>query len=331
MKKSNAIPNSFKITGILLMLIGLTNPQLFAQSPTMEKTFSLSSKGSLEATTSGGHIYVEGTSGNEVEVDVFVKKDGRLLSSSHELVNNLDDGFDFKMEKNGNDIVLYAKKVERTGRWRNVSISFEVRAPHRISTELKTSGGGLRLSDVEGRHRLATSGGGIRLSDVTGETHAYTSGGGIKVQNQNGDLEAKTSGGGIEIMDSEGDLYAHTSGGGIKLENNKGSVDASTSGGGIRISGTADYVKAGTSGGTIRVDIDGLSKELSLKTSGGSIYASIPSGLGMDLNLKGNRVNMQASNFSGTMKKDRVDGTMNGGGIPIYMSTSGGSVNIDFR
>ena len=319
------------IAGVLLAVVGFSGPQLYAQAPTMEESFSLSGRGNLEVTTSGGHIYVEGTSGNQVEVDVFVKKNGKVLSSSDDLVNDLDDGFDFRMEKEGNKVVLYAKKEERSSRWRNVSIAFEVKVPHAISTNLKTSGGGLRLSDVEGDQRLATSGGGIRLTDVTGETHAYTSGGGIKVYNQNGDLEAKTSGGGIEIKNSEGDLYAHTSGGGIRLEDNKGEIDASTSGGSIRISGYAEAVKASTSGGTIHADVSGLKKEISLKTSGGSIHASLPGGLGMDLNLKGNRVNLEASNFSGTMKKDRVDGSMNGGGIPVYMSTSGGSVHVDFR
>lgn len=302
-----------------------------AQSPSIQKSFSLSSGGSIEATTSGGHIHLEGGNGNQVEVDVFVKKNGKLLSSSHDLVENLEDGFEVKMEKEGNTVVLYAKKINRSGEWRNVSISYEIQAPSNISTDLRTSGGGLKLSDVEGDHRLATSGGGIRLNDVSGTTKANTSGGSIVVNNQDGDLNANTSGGRIEIVNSNGDMYARTSGGGIKLEDNTGSVDASTSGGSIRISGRAESVQAGTSGGSIHCEVTGIKEKLSLRTSGGSIHATIPSGLGMDLDLKGGRVNMEANNFSGTMKKNHIYGSMNGGGMPVRMSTSGGSVNVDFK
>jgi len=90
-------------------------------------------------------------------------------------------------------------------------------------------------------------------------------------------------------------------------------------------------IEASTSGGSIQASVGSLSKYLRLRTSGGSITASIPAGLGLDLNLSGNRFNTRLENFNGKAEDDKVVGSMNGGGIAVIMSTSGGSVNLEYR
>ena len=42
-------------------------------------------------------------------------------------------------------------------------------------------------------------------------------------------------------------------------------------------------------------------------------------------------INVYLQNFTGYNKKGKVDGTINGGGIPVYMHTSGGSIDLDFK
>ena len=49
------------------------------------------------------------------------------------------------------------------------------------------------------------------------------------------------------------------------------------------------------------------------------------------LDLKGNKVNTRLSNFSGESKNNRVVGSINGGGIPVKLSTSGGSVTLEYN
>jgi hypothetical protein len=53
--------------------------------------------------------------------------------------------------------------------------------------------------------------------------------------------------------------------------------------------------------------------------------------LGLDLDLKSGRVKIELQNFSGRSEKDRVNGTMNGGGIPVYMRATGGSVKVQYE
>ena len=278
--------------------------------PYLTKTFNLSS-GELFVSTSGGSISVEGSNSSKVKVEMFVKSNKHNDSKIREI---LEEDYEIRIEKTGSRIEAVAKRTGKSWSWNGISISFVVYTPEKFACDLNTSGGSLKISGVSGRsHELKTSGGSITAEDMSGN------------------LEARTSGGSINVSDFVGDLDGKTSGGSIKLEDIKGDIDVTTSGGGIKISDVQGEVYASTSGGSINADITKLENQLVLKTSGGSVRATIPSGLGLDLDLRGNRVNTSLSNFSGESKSDRVKGTVNGGGILVQLSTSGGSVNLNYQ
>jgi hypothetical protein len=279
-----------------------------SDEPYLTKTFSLTS-GELYVSTSGGSIRVEGGNSSQVKVEMYVKSSKR----SDDIKDLLENDYEIRIEKTGSRIEAVAKRVGKGFSWNGISISFVVYTPKDFACELNTSGGSLKLSGVAGKaHELKTSGGSITAESMSGRLTANTSGGSITINRYKGNLDAKTSGGSIKLEDIEGDIKATTSGGGIKISSVEGSVYATTSGGSI----TAEIAK--------------LKDQLILKTSGGSVNATIPSGLGLDLDLRGNRVNTALNNFSGESKSDRVRGTVNGGGIPVQLATSGGSVNLNY-
>ena len=281
-----------------------------SDDPYLTKSFNLSS-GDLYVATSGGSIRVEGGNSNSVKVEMYVKSNRHSDSKIREI---LDEDYEIRIEKTGSRVEAVAKRTSKGWSWNGISISFVVYTPEKFACDLNTSGGSLKISGVTGNeHELKTSGGSIKAEDMSG------------------DLEARTSGGSITISDYSGEVDAKTSGGSIKLEDIKGDVDVSTSGGGIRINDAQGSVYATTSGGSITADISRLEDQLVLRTSGGSVNATIPSGLGLDLDLRGNRVNTSLNNFSGESKSDRVKGTVNGGGIEVQLSTSGGSVNLKYN
>jgi len=278
--------------------------------PYLTKTFNLSS-GELYVSTSGGSVRVEGGNSNSVKVEMYVKSNKHSDSKIKEI---LEEDYEIRIEKSGSRVEAVAKKTSKSWSWNGISISFVIYTPEKFACDLNTSGGSLKISDVSGgNHELKTSGGSITAEDMSG------------------DLEARTSGGSITINDYVGEINARTSGGSIKLEDIKGDVEVSTSGGGIRINDAQGSVYATTSGGSINADISKLEDQLVLKTSGGSVRATIPSGLGLDLDLRGNRVSTSLNNFSGESKSDRVKGTVNGGGILVQLSTSGGGVHLDYH
>lgn len=296
-------------TLMLIAFVGNVVAKKGLDEPFLTKTFNLSS-GDLYVSTSGGSIKVIGGNSNSVKVEMYVKSNKHSDKKIREII---EEDYEIRIQKSGSTIEAVAKREGKGWSWNGISISFVVYTPEDFECDLNTSGGSVRISGVSGRsHELKTSGGSITAEDMSG------------------DLEARTSGGSITISDYVGEVDAKTSGGSIKLSDIKGDIDVTTSGGGIKIDDAEGSVYATTSGGSINAEMSKLDDQLVLKTSGGSVRATIPRGLGLELDLRGNRVNTSLNNFSGESKSDRVKGTVNGGGILVQLATSGGSVTLNY-
>jgi hypothetical protein len=59
------------------------------------------------------------------------------------------------------------------------------------------------------------------------------------------------------------------------------------------------------------------------------VRVRMPLDKGLDLDLRGNRVNIPLSKFDGDVERNHVRGRMNGGGIPVNISASAGSVTVN--
>lgn len=301
--------------------------------PTITKTFDLNQPGTLNAESSGGGVTVETHNQPKVVIEAFVRKNGNVLAPTDPLVKEVLEAFDLDFSKNGTVITAKVERKLRMNFWNNVGISLTITVPKEMSCDVSSSGGGLKISGVSGTHHFSSSGGGVHLENVTGTTEAKSSGGGVHATNQNGDVRLSSSGGGVSLDDGKGSVYAQSSGGGVSLKNIHGNVEASSSGGSVHVSGEAASVRAKSSGGGVHAEIRNLSKELYLESSGGGVDAVIYNGktMGLDLDLNSDRVNIELQNFSGKSEKNRVKGSMNNGGIPVYMHSSGGNVNVRFE
>lgn len=306
---------------LVLPTIAIAYPFSFDEEddqPYLTKEFELNGPGSLDVQTSGGSISVTAHEGNQVKVEMYLRKGSRNLEPGDAEAQELLENYRLDISQSGNRISAIAEKKNQGQNWfngknNNTSVGFTVYVPKEMETSLRTSGGSINLDGVRGKQELNTSGGSLRLVNIEGPTKARTSGGSIHIEEYAGILDAHTSGGSIHLEDSKGELTVHTSGGSIHIDNVEGSIDASTSGGGIN------------------ANLVAITNHVKLHTSGGSITAVVPDGLGLDLDLKGNRVNTKLQNFNGEAEKDRIRGSMNGGGIPVVMSTSGGNVTLKYK
>lgn len=321
------------------------------ETPYFVKTYKSSEVKNLNVRTSGGGISVTGGAGDEARVEVYVRGNNGGSNLSKEEIEDRLKEYELSVKKEGETISCVAKRKSESSwnNWKNgLSISFKIFTPEKISTDLVTSGGGISLKNLTGNLGFTTSGGGLKLQNLGGNVKGRTSGGGINISGCRDNIDVATSGGGIDAESCKGDIRLSTSGGGLTLKKLDGTIKATTSGGGIRaeeISGdfvtstsggsiklediTAS-VKASTSGGGISADIKSLGKYLSLSTSAGSIHVRMPMDKGMDLDLDGQRVKVPAlSKFSGTVEKDRVKGSLNGGGIAVRMDANSGGVYIN--
>ncbi len=321
---------------IFIILATMLSCHSFAQddkTPTITKTFELNRPGTLNSKSSGGRILVKTHDKNEVEVQVFIRKNGRVLSPSDRSIDDVLEDFELEIEKSGSLIYANAKRKTKFRMLKNVGIYFTIIVPREMSCNVSSSGGGLKIYGVEGTHRFRSSGGSVYLENTSGRTEASSSGGKVQATNHKGNIDLSSSGGGVYLDEARGNVYAHSSGGSVRLKNIHGNVEAGSSGGGVSVSGACPYVKAKSSGGPVRVNISNLSEGLNLTSSGGGVSAIIQNGeeLGLDLDLSGSRVRIALKDFSGQAKKNRVKGRLNGGGIDVYMRSSGGSVNVEYE
>ena len=334
-------------TRIILFLLACQSFAVLAQdnkTPYLTKSLSGDAIKHVFVETSGGSITVSGDSGQQPRIEVYVTNNMGFTPSKDEIQKRLTDDYTLDITATGGELHAKAKnKHDHDWNWRkSLNISFKVYVPREVATNLETSGGSIHLDNLSGEEKFGTSGGSLHIDRLQGNINGRTSGGSITVSNSGENIDLETSGGSVHADNCKGTIKLNTSGGSLHLDHLDGKIDASTSGGSIQASDIKGDLHTGTSGGSI--NLTGLACTLDTYTSGGSIHAQIvqlgksvkidasgghvelqlPSNKGLDLNLHGSRVSADLrGNFNGTKEKDRVEGKLNGGGIPI--DVSGGS------
>jgi len=295
-------------------------------------TYPVSSVQDLKVTTSGGSIAVTGDAMQDAVIEMYVKPNNNRNLSKEEIQEILDRDYDIRIEQRGGTLEAYARQRSNLN-WRNsVSISFKVRTGNKVTTDLSTSGGSIKLADLSGRQNFKTSGGSLEIENLDGNITGKTSGGGIQAYNSMGTIRLSTSGGSIRMEDLNGNIDVSTSGGSIKGNSVRGSLLAKTSGGSIDLEDLICSVNASTSGGSLTAVLNELPGDVRLSTSAGNVNLTLPQNVGANLDLKGFNVNVnELSNFRGSNNKGRLNGSINGGGANVQASTSAGNVNLTVR
>lgn len=266
--------------------------------------------------TGVGAITVTGGS-EKARLEVYVTKGNRRNGEPEKVTKAEIDALlkeDYELDiqsANGNLTAIAKTRRKLTNGWNNVSISFKAYLPEKVMCDLNTSVGAIKLENLNGMQKAKSSVGAMSINKCNGTLDLNSSTGAFAISNTKGKVKAVTSTGAIKVTDFTGELTAKTSTGSLQLDNISGSLDASSSTGSARIqmSAVEDFVKVGV--------------------SVGSINLQLPSGKGMDLNLSGRNVKAELANFSGTKEKNRVEGKLNGGGIPVDVKTSIGSITLD--
>lgn len=317
------------ITFILLLLFTSVSAQQ-KEVTLVNKKFTASSIKNLEVQTSGGSIRVNGDAGSEASVEIILNPNGNSRKSGKDLKTIFEEEYDLDLDVRSGKLI--AKATRKSSKGNNpLSVSFRISVPAKTATQLKTSGGSIALSNLEGDQDFATSGGSLSIENLKGNITGKTSGGSIKATDCLGKLTLATSGGSLQLQRLSGNITATTSGGSITANQIVGTLDARTSGGSIRLDDSEGAISASTSGGSITASLNKVTNPLQLKTSAGSIRLTLPKG-GYNLDLRGTRVNAdRIDNFSGSVKKEAINGSINGGGYAIAASTSGGTVSLSWQ
>lgn len=273
--------------------------------------FETSDSPVVNVRTSGGFVEIIGTDRSEVVSEMFVRRGRSYLSASETDLSN----FELTIDEKGDEVTVTAEKKGRRffSFSRQPSVSFRVYVPFNAIASGRTSGGNVSASGLNNGIDLRTSGGSVSANDITGEIDLRTSGGRIEITNLSGNIGARTSGGSIDVNQLGGVAELRTSGGDIELDN------------------ISAKISARTSGGDIRASLNRFDEDVILRTSGGNIRIEIPETKNFDLELRGQRVNIELRNFSGEAERDNIMGYTGSGGPLLKARTSGGSVSVDYK
>ena len=312
-----------KLYFLLLILISTT---AFSQEVKREFTVKSGQTFNLDSEI-GGSIIVKGSGQNKVRVAIN---------------HNGSNDFKFDFQETGQGVTL---KATGPNKWnRNKQVKFEVTVPENFNLMLKTSGGNIAVTNVDGnmngktsggnlsftstngKINMKTSGGNISLSEVEGEGLANTSGGNIGVNNSNGKFDLKTSGGNITLGTSQIEGSIITSGGNIICKNSSVNGDVKTSGGNIVVDKAPQGISVATSGGNI--NINSATDHAVAKTSGGNINLKQIDGW-ITAKTSGGNVTAQMIGDPNSGKRD-VEITSSGGTLTLTVP-SGLDMNVQIE
>jgi len=233
---------------------------LHAKTDLVERSFEVEPGGTFMIDTDSGSIEV--SSHNKDTVEVQVEKKG-----------NKPEDFELSFSQNGDTIKVVGDRKGMSFFGSN-GAHFVVKVPSQFNLDLKTSGGSIELTSLNGKVDAYTSGGSIKLGKIRGDVDVKTSGGSIRVDEVAGTINAHTSGGSITANISQqplGNSRLTTSGGSVSAYLDPSvAVDltASTSGGRV----SSEFAVDGSVKKTrISGKINGGGPKLVLKTSGGSV------------------------------------------------------------
>jgi len=299
----------------------------------IEKAFPVKEGGKLIMDIDRGSINVKTVSDSTLKIEVVRRVEKANRERGEQILR--DHKVEFTQE--GADVQVQSE-FQGGAFWNqgsNLQVRYFVIAPKKFNVELKSKGGNIVVTDLEGTADARTSGGNLDFGEMQGPIVGKTLGGSIAVASCKEKLAVETSGGNITIGDANSSVSAKTLGGSIKIQKAKGDVVAHTSGGNIDIADVAGKLEASTLGGSVNANLSQPPPgDCVLKTTGGNIQVKLPETAGVDLDAKSKGGSVSTDFPVPNESKPRrtsLKTKLNGGGPAFVARTSGGSVRINKR
>jgi len=261
-----------------------------------EKAFTVSGAPTVALSTFDGSIEVRGWDRNEVVVEV--EKVGPDQATAERI--------QVTATRDGSAITIDVRKpspLETTGMRRTPSANLVVSVPLTSAIVARSGDGSISISRVTGTLDLDTGDGSVRIAEVSGSIVARTGDGDVIGQKLDGQAEIRTGDG---VVGLDGVFTA------LAIETRDGAVEV-TARRGSRTDGEWDVA---TGDGDIRVEVpEGFGAEVDARTGDGRVRIdSITKAPGEQRDDHDDR--------------ESVTGRLGGGGKPMRLRTSSGSITV---
>ncbi len=315
-----------------------------------KENYAISLPAKLSVSSSDGNIDVLSSNGKEIQVFYIVKRDNKLLAMNRTEVEQ--KGMSIDVSNKGNSLKIDVRYP--MGFWslhllNRVIVHLKILVPQETECRLTSSDGNISLQDLKSNQQVRTDDGNIRVSHVAGDISAKSKDGNIEISKINGAVSASASDGNIrvkeidgssdiqssdgnlEMEDIDGSIQCRASDGNIELKNVRGDIAVKTSDGNISFTDLSGSLTAQTGDGSINGNILQLKNSLTVKTGDDNIDLTIPDGLGLDLNIKGESLKVPLKDFSGESTDNYIKGKIHDGGISVDITTNDGSIKLEYK
>jgi DUF4097 and DUF4098 domain-containing protein YvlB len=293
------------MAGAMLLVIAAATPSARAEEVT--KSFTVNGRAIVRVDTNDGSVRV--TSGDNKEVQFHVEYQG------YELNRNLR----VDSRQDGDKVELVARVSGHFGfSWgsHNRSLHIEVRMPKSGDLQVSTGDGAVEASGVDGNTTISTGDGALKAHELTGTIDLHTGDGSISVDRLKGEIKLRTGDGSIEARGLDGKVTADTGDGHIKLE------------------GRFDGLNIKTGDGSVEARVDNGSRmntPWNIRTGDGSVDMTLPGDLqaNIDASTGDGHISLgMPVTVEGSFSNSQIHGKMNGGGQPLIIHTSDGSIRL---
>ena len=295
-------------SAVLISLL-LLPALLYARSEGhFDRTLQVSGAVNLDVVTGSGDITVKVGSSNQVVIHGTVHSNNWVFGDNGALEKVQSNP---PIEQIGNSIRIGYNLPDDVKR--HVSIDYEIALPADTTLQAHSGSGNVSVEGVRSAVDAQTGSGDIKVKDLGSKLHAQTGSGNIRAETVAAPFWAQTGSGDIEAnLTGSGDVDVHTGSGTIRVRGIKGGVRARTGSGNVETDGTVNgpwEVHSGSGNITLAVG-SGSGFNLDLHTSSGSIHTDLP-------------ITVQ-----GSLGKNRLKGTVKGGGPEVEVSTGSGDVEL---
>ncbi|MBV9073241.1 MAG: DUF4097 family beta strand repeat protein [Acidobacteria bacterium] len=316
---------------LLTFVIAGSVSALASAEGSFDRTLKVSGHVDLQIESGSGNITVHPGDSGSVIVHAHIKASDSWFSggglSADERVKRLEQNP--PIEQSGNSIHIGHIPDEAL---RNVSITYDVSAPKDTSLESRTGSGDERISDINGPVRSSSGSGNLTISGIGSEVRANAGSGDLTISDVRGHTYTETGSGNIRATGIAGGFEARAGSGDITFEQTAaGSVRVHTGSGNIRLQNLSGGVEADAGSGDVEVQ-GKMDSDWRIHTGSGEVEVKLPSDAKFNIRAHSSsgevRVNHPVT-MQGALKRNHIEGTVNGGGTMLDIVTGSGGIRVN--
>jgi hypothetical protein len=298
----------------LIAALTLTATAAYAAEGNFEKTLAVGGAPNVSVATGSGYVHVfSGPDGQfhvigrvHVQPGLFDWLGGDADSRVKQIVA------DPPIKQFGNTITIGADRGE-SHLFQNVSIDYEITTPRGTTLKASTGSGDLEIGGIEGTVTAEAGSGELKVDNLGANARLETGSGEIHANNVHGAATLQTGSGNLDLdLSGAGDVKAQTGSGSIRIHGVSGGLHAEAGSGNIDVAGdpTGEW-RLESGSGNVAAHVGSATKfNLNAETGSGSVHVDQP------------------LLSQGTLDRQHIVGTVNGGGPTIRVTTGSGNIEI---